>query len=94
MNWAKMAHMRSLSEHGFKIPLALTTNKRDTLQNFPRPAISKGCSGTRSIAKREECSDVGNLSAELQTPAMLQQLSFGPDIRVHFVGYEHVALKI
>jgi hypothetical protein len=94
MNWAKMAHMRSLAEFGFKIPEALATNERWRLEQFRKPAISKGCSGMRSIARRRESVDLDNLSARLQIPTMLQQYISGPDIRVHFIGYENVALKI
>jgi hypothetical protein len=92
MNWAKVAHMRSITRHGFQVPIALTTNKRERLQEFPVPAINKGCSGTRSIAEQADATVVQSLSDWLIVPAMLQQYIGGPDVRVHFIGYEHSAL--
>ncbi len=93
LNSSKIAHSRILQTHGFQVPFAFACTERSKLVGRSGDFISKGCSGVRTIARQFSAPEAGGLAAHLRVPAMLQSFVRGPDVRVHILGYQSVALR-
>lgn len=96
-NASKTLHVKLLRDCGFRTPQTLLSNAPSLVEQRVPPNhswVSKGCSGTRTIAASIgplESTRLGNLA---RIPSLFQERIVGYDVRVHFVGSDYVALRI
>lgn len=96
-NASKALHVKLLGDCGFRTPRTMLSNAPSLVEQRVPPNhswVSKGCSGTRTIAASIgplESTRFGNLAI---FPSLFQERVVGYDVRVHFVESDYVALRI